>query len=90
MRQEPRGSERVKKSTSPVIPSAALDRPVQGAARRLHVFVFKDINADASLRSARQSDFFTRSQGRVVLAENFGRKADADGQLSELFTAEPQ
>ena len=37
------GSEGVKKSTSHVIPSEA---------RNLHLFVFKEINADASLRSA--------------------------------------
>jgi hypothetical protein len=38
-----KGFEGVKKSPGPVIPSAA---------RNLHFFVFKRMNADASLRSA--------------------------------------
>jgi hypothetical protein len=44
--REPQPVEAVKKSPMRVIPSAA---------RNLHLFVFKEINADASLRAC---DFF--------------------------------
>jgi len=60
--EKPSPSEAVKKTSSPVIPSEA---------RNLHLFVFKELNADASLRSARQTIFSHLLGERVSRCQRF-------------------
>jgi hypothetical protein len=55
-----RDSEGVKKSTGPVIPSVA---------RNLHFFVFRGINADASLRVC---DFFQFGRKVALITKELG------------------